>query len=175
MKYHSLIPLILVVHQTYACLPALFRPASFFNCLLHNRIKCLKEKYRKVCIYCPVCQSHEMTLESRDWQFGFETSRFRDFCQLYEGFIFGEFGLGKKCQFRIRKNWFRKKVSASVSHLILLLLTFAFSQAKLAQPKNDFWLERVWIGFCGPTTNCGWCRRWWMVRCSFWLFTKFRE
>ena len=32
----------------------------------------------------------------RDWHFGFETSRFRNFCQCFEGFGFGEFGIGKK-------------------------------------------------------------------------------
>ena len=36
------------------------------------------------------------------WHFGFETSRFRDFCQFLEGFGFGsgEFGLGKKARFQ---------------------------------------------------------------------------
>ena len=60
----------------------------------------------------------------RDWHFSFETSRFRNFCQIFEGFgfDFGKFGLGKKSQFRFRKFglgkkswfrkiWFRKKVS----------------------------------------------------------------
>ena len=60
---------------------------------------------------------------SRDWQFGFETSRFRNFCQIFEGFGFGKFGfgknvsvsvsekfgLGKKSRFRFRKIWSRKK------------------------------------------------------------------
>ena len=62
---------------------------------------------------------------ARDWHFGFETSRFRNFCQFFEGFGFGigkfgfgkkvsvsvskKFGLGKKSRFRFRKIWFRKK------------------------------------------------------------------
>ena len=82
-------------------------------------------------------------MTARDWHFGFETSRFQNFCQIFEGFGFGfgkfgfgkkvsvskKFGLGKKSRFRFRKIWFwkksigfgfkkiwsRKKVSVSVS------------------------------------------------------------
>ena len=58
---------------------------------------------------CPVCQLHEMTLESRDWQFGVKTSRFRDFCQFFEGFIFGEFSLGKKVSVSVSENLVSEK------------------------------------------------------------------
>ena len=39
--------------------------------------------------------------------FRFQTSRFRDFCQCFEGFgfRFGEFGIGKKSWFWFRKIW----------------------------------------------------------------------
>ena len=64
-------------------------------------------------------------MSSRDWHFGFETSRFRDFCQCFDGF--GEFGIGKKVsvsvskdlvskkksRFRYQRIWSRKKVSVS--------------------------------------------------------------
>ena len=65
----------------------------------------------------------------RDWHFSFKTSRFRKFCQIFEGFGFDfrKFGLGKKVSVsvskkfglgkksRFQKIWFRKKVSVSVS------------------------------------------------------------
>ena len=68
----------------------------------------------------------EFTLpQGRDWHFGFETSRFRNFCQIFEGFGFGfgkfgfgkkvsvsvskKFGLGKKSRSRFRKIWSRKR------------------------------------------------------------------
>ena len=62
---------------------------------------------------------------NRDWHFGFETSRFRNFCPIFEGFGFGfgkfgfgkkvsvsvskKFGLGKKSRSRFRKIWSRKR------------------------------------------------------------------
>ena len=68
-------------------------------------------------------------LKARDWHFGFETSRFWNFCQFFEGFSFGfgkfglgkkvsvlvseKFGLGKKSRFWFQKIWFLKKVSVS--------------------------------------------------------------
>ena len=67
---------------------------------------------------CTMC-----SLSARDWHFSFETSRFRNFCQIFEGFGFGifgfgkkvsvsvskKFGLGKKSRYWFRKIWFRKK------------------------------------------------------------------
>ena len=47
----------------------------------------------------PWCPQRWFCVQStRDWHFGFETSRFRNFCQIFEGFGFGfgKFGLGKK-------------------------------------------------------------------------------
>ena len=81
-------------------------------------------------MYCPVSQSHEMTLESRDWQFGVKTSRFRDFCQFFEGFSLGfrKFGLGKKSQFRFRKIWSRKK---------------SLGFGKFGHEKK-YWFRRIW-------------------------------
>ena len=49
---------------------------------------------------------------NRDWHFGFETSRFREFGHLFAGF--GEFGLRKKSRLRFRKIWSKKKVLVSV-------------------------------------------------------------
>ena len=57
-------------------------------------------------------------VKCRDWHFGFETSRFQNFCQIFEGFGFGfgKFGFGKKVSgFGFKKIWSRKKVSVSVS------------------------------------------------------------
>ena len=50
-------------------------------------------------------------MTARDWHFGFETSRFRDFCQFFEGFGFSffEFGLEKSLGFRFRKFGLEKK------------------------------------------------------------------
>ena len=103
-------------------------------------------------MYCPVSQSHEMTLESRDWQFGFWTSRFRDFCQVYEGFIFGEFGVRKKSQFRIRKNWPRKKVSASVSQNLVSEKSLGFGFGELGYKKR-----RWFSSYALNTTSANFC------------------
>ena len=43
----------------------------------------------------------------RDWHFVFETSRLRNFCQIFEGFGFEKFGLGKKSRFL--KNFISEK------------------------------------------------------------------
>ena len=50
-------------------------------------------------------------MSSRDWHFGFETSRFRDFCQCFEGFGFREFGIGKKVSVSVSKDLVTKKKS----------------------------------------------------------------
>ena len=84
----------------------------------------------------------------RDWHFGFETSRFRDFCQCFEGFGFGfrEFGIGKKVsvsvskdlvskkksQFRFCKIWSRKKVSVSVSENLV------------SEKKSRYRFRKIW-------------------------------
>ena len=51
------------------------------------------------------------SVRSRDWHFGSETSKFRDFYQFSEGFgfCFGEFGLGKKVSVSIMENLISKK------------------------------------------------------------------
>ena len=45
------------------------------------------------------------------------TFRFRNFCQIFEGFGFGfgKFGIGKKSRFRFQKNLVSEKISVSVS------------------------------------------------------------
>ena len=48
-------------------------------------------------------------LRIRDYHFSFETSQFRDFSHCFEGFDFGEIGLGKKVRYRFWKIWSRKK------------------------------------------------------------------
>ena len=51
--------------------------------------------------------------DSRDWHFGFETSRFRNFCQIFEGFGFGKFGFGKKVSVSVSKKFGLGKKSRS--------------------------------------------------------------
>ena len=52
-------------------------------------------------------------LPTRDWHFGFETSRFRNFCQFFEGigFGFGKFGIGKKVSVSVSENLVSEKKS----------------------------------------------------------------
>ena len=49
---------------------------------------------------CTMC-----SLSARDWHFSFETSRFRNFCQIFEGFGFGIFGFGKKVSVSVSKKF----------------------------------------------------------------------
>ena len=78
------------------------------------------------------------TAVTRDWHFGFETSRFRNFCQIFEGFGFGKFGFGKKSLgFGFKKNWSRKKVSVSVSEYLVSEKRFRFRfQKNLVSEKS---------------------------------------
>ena len=81
----------------------------------------LTETRKLECSCCRWC--HVCCPIIRDWHFGFETSRFRNFCQILEGlgFGFGKFGFGKKVlvsekfglrkKFWFRKIWYRKKNS----------------------------------------------------------------
>ena len=102
-------------------------------------------------------------LYTRDWHFGFETSRFRNFCQFFEGigFGFGKFGIGKKVsvsvsenlvsekksRYRFRKIWYRKKVSVSVSENLV-------SEKKSRYRfRSKFWYRHSVLG-CKPLFNC---------------------
>ena len=81
-------------------------------------------------------------MSSRDWHFGFETSRFRDFCQCFEGFGFREFGIGKKVSVSVSKDLvtkkslgfgfvklgLRKKVMVSVSENLVSENSFGFGK-----------------------------------------------
>ena len=76
---------------------------------------------------------HSNHYRGRDWHFGFETSRFRNFCQFFEGEThFGEFGLEKKSRsqkiwsrFWFRRIWSKKSIS------------FCFGKLGLGKEKNQ--------------------------------------
>ena len=77
-----------------------------------------------------------------------QTSQFRDFCRLFEGFGFAQIGLGKSLGFgfrkvgfekksRFRKIWSRKKVSLSVSENLISKKNIGFRNFSL---KKKSWL-----------------------------------
>ena len=66
----------------------------------------------------------------RDRHFGFETSRFRDYCQFFEGFGFREFVLGKSLGFGYREFGLGKKVS--------------ISENLVSEKKSRFQFWKVW-------------------------------
>ena len=70
---------------------------------------------------------------SRDWHFGFETSRFRNFCQIFEGF---GFGFGKKSRFR--KNLVSEKVSVSVSENLVSEEKYRFRKNLVSEKSLGF-------------------------------------
>ena len=91
---------------------------------------------------------------NRDWHFGFETSRFRDFCHRFEGFGYGEFGIGKKVSVSVSKKksqfWFRKAWSRKKSFSFCIR---EFGPGKMfcfrkiwSQKKSRFWFWKLGLG-----------------------------
>ena len=88
-------------------------------------------------------------LKLRDWHFGFETSRFRNFCQIFEGFGFGKFGFGKKVSVSVSKKFglgkksrfrFRKNLVSEKS------LGFGFGKFGLGSKVSFSVLEKFGLG-----------------------------
>ena len=84
----------------------------------------------------------DISVSSRDWHFGFETSRFRNFCQFFEGFGigFGKFGIGKKVSVSFSENLVsEKKVSVSVSENLV-------SEKKYRYRFRKIWYRKKSLG-----------------------------
>ena len=82
-----------------------------------GRYQMLPSRWGKsICLFfvsCCLSDDVRAHLFTRDWHFGFETSRFRNFCQFFEGigFGFGKFGIGKKVSVSVLENLVSEKKS----------------------------------------------------------------
>ena len=87
------------------------------------------------------------SLKLRDWHFGFETSRFRDFCQFFKGFGFGGFGFGEKVS--VSENSVSEKVSVSVSEKLVSEVSLSFGEFGLGKkfPFRKIWSKKKSLGF----------------------------
>ena len=103
---------------------------------------------------------------TRAWHFGFETSRFRDFCQFLEGFGFGsgEFGLGKKnsvsennSRYRFWSNfWSRHSVYSTRPYQTSRFPYCVFSSVlswKTAGSGNSMGVNNFWASFSMRSDN----------------------